>query len=279
MFTIFLSDAVYELRKLQHHHKPVSGFDSKLALEELLEKRRTAPPPTESAMAEVGSEVDRQVRHFHSIGAAAGAQEHMPTTVRLEIRGLNDQHRVSEMLNSARAEEIERTLGENLQRRNQQTQRRQQRRARPPVPHPPGRGETLRDDGFNYSPALGRSRPTLRQPENGQYPMPQRDQNSILRHLQDSPALGSLQPADRDRIVGEVDNLVQQHLVTSTLSGELRGVLELHIQVRKKTVILILLTPLENYTNPMFSQFLDSSRASQNRIYSRRHWPFSAATQ
>jgi hypothetical protein len=188
------------------------------------------------------SEFDRRVRQFQSAsdsGDADSAQEHMPSFIRLEIRGLIERQRVSEMLNSAHAGEIERTLNDSLERRERQMQ--QRRRALPQSrPAPQGRSSNRvvgePHDGRGHS-ALGGAavvnmRP-MRQPENGQqYPVPQRDQSSILFHLRESPALGYLQPAERDRIVNEVDNLVQQHLVTSTLSGELRGVLELHIQNR-----------------------------------------------
>ena len=237
---------MYELRKLQHHHRPVTGFDSKPALEELLGRRSQALPPAETQQA--GSEVDRHVRHFQAIaisstggggGDADSAQEHMPSSIRLEIRGLIERQRVSELLNSARAGEIERTLNEALERRERQMQQQQQRRARPQSRPAQGRrmvgeprGEAFYGDGLSPLGGAVSLRPMV-QPENGQqYPVPQRDQSSIVRHLRESPALGSLQPAERDRIVNEVDNLVQQHLVTSTLSGELRGVLELHIQVR-----------------------------------------------
>ena len=225
---------MYELRKLQHHHRPVTGFGSKLALEELLERRRqAAPPPAETLRAndEAGSEFAERVRRFQTrfqtitsavnSGDADSAQEHMPPSVRLEI---------------------ERTLNKALERRERQMQQ-QRRRARPQTRPAQGRrmpGDGLGEphDGDGHSALGGAAVVTLRpmrQPENGQqYPMPQRDQSSILRHLRESPALGSLQPAERDRIVDEVDNLVQQHLVTSTLSGELRGVLELHIQVTIK---------------------------------------------
>ena len=193
------------------------------------------------------SEFDRRVRQFQSItsasdsGDADSAQEHMPSFIRLEIRGLIERQRVSEMLNSAHADEIGRTLNDALERRERQMQ--QRRRALPQSrPAPQGRSSNSEPhDGRGHS-ALGGAavvnmRP-MRQPENGQqYPVPQRDQSSILFHLRESPALGYLQPAERDRIVNEVDNLVQQHLVTSTLSGELRGVLELHIQVRRITCI------------------------------------------
>lgn len=222
---------MYELRKLQHHYRPVTGFDSKPVLEELLGRRSQALPPAETRQAV--SEVDRHVRHFQAIaisstggggGDADSAQEHMPSSIRLEIRGLIERQRVSELLNSPRAGEIERTLNEALERRERQMQQ-QQRRVRPQSRPAQGRrtvGEPRGEGGG------------LSHPENGQqYPVPQRDHSSIVRHLRESPALGSLELAERDRIINEVDHLGRQHLVTSILSNRaLRSFLERHFQVR-----------------------------------------------
>ena len=210
------SDSVYELRRLQHQHKPVSAFDStcKHTLEELLERRRHVPDQqtTASAVAATtASGVSERVQHFSVIGGAeASMQELMPSSVRLEIRGLIEREYVRGVLNSAHAGEIDRTLREGLERRSRREQTRPSMRPTRQL--------------------FGR-RSLRRQPENGQYPMPQRDQSSIVRQLQESTALGSLPPAERDRVLTEVNHLVQQQLVTSTLSGELRGILELHMQV------------------------------------------------
>lgn len=233
------SDSVYELRKLQHQHKPVSEFGSKSALEELLERRRHAPADDSIASAaaiytedSANSEVNRSVQHFSTNnGVTSSTQEYMPPSVRLEIRGLIEREYVSGALNSAHAGEIERSLQEGLERlhRNQQMRR---------TPTLPGRAEDgrLQDNiqGRNYHsprPGANQRNPPPRQPENGQYRMPQRDQSSIVRQLQESPALNSLEPSERDRVLTEVNHLVQQQLVTSALSGEFRRVLELHIRV------------------------------------------------
>ena len=158
----------------------------------------------------------------------------MPSSVRLEIRGLIERQQVSEFLNSAHASAIERTLQEGLERRHMRQQRRRIL-SLPGQARQSGRGrqlEELRADPQTQDRAENEiSTLATRQPENGQYRMPQRDQSSILRQLQESPALNTLQPGERDRVLSEVDHLVQQHLVTSALSGEFRGVLELHIQV------------------------------------------------
>ena len=61
--------------------------------------------------------------------------------------------------------------------------------------------------------------------------IPRRDQTQIISQLRTSPALNRMDPEQRDELISEISNLVQRRLVTTTLSGELRGVLELHIQV------------------------------------------------
>ena len=241
----FCSDSVYELRKLRHQHRPVSEFTSKQALEQLLEKRHLAPPPSAATgpdSEETQSNVEKRVKELSSISqenaSAAAPQVHMPAPIRLEIRGLFERQQVTEFLNSPHARNIERTLQDGLERRN----RRQQRRRARPFPSNRGQGRggsplevrTGRAHGSGYGRPMSRrhvSTTQRRLPENGRYPVPQRDQSSIVRQLQQSPALNSLQPAERDRVLTEVGSLVQQQLVTSALSGEFRGVLELHVQV------------------------------------------------
>ena len=258
--SLTFSDSVYELRKLRHQHRPVSDFASKQTLEELLGKRHQIPPavaappfalPPDPANECLGpdeehhSKVEKRVKQLSSIAQdnadAASPQEHMPSAIRLEIRGLFERRRVSGFLDSTHAEDIERTLQEGLERRSRRQQR---RRARPSPDHQQasGRASLLEQIRGRRMPRSGDSAsgtsPPQRHPENGQYQVPRRDQSSIVRQLRESPALNTLQPAERDRVLTEVNYLVQQHLVTSVLSGEFRGVLELHIQVSKIIIIL-----------------------------------------
>ena len=250
----FCSDSVYELRKLQHQYRPVSEFASKETLEQLLEKRHAVPPPPSSGIAaasateeEAKSNVEKRVKELSAISqenaAADSPQVRMPVPVRLEIRGLFERRPVSGFLNSSHASDIERTLRDGLNRHR----RRQQRRRPHPRPYQ-GRGGDEREDSIAAARVRGHpgagprpmprrqissSLPRPQRPENGQYRVRQRDKNSILSQLRQSPALNSLKPAERDRVLTEVGSLVQQQLVTSALSGEFRGVLELHIQVSR----------------------------------------------
>lgn len=233
-FLFSFSDSVYELRKLRHQHKPVSEFDNKRLLEEIFEKRCdtlsvSAAPPSGAADEDPHSEVGKRVKQLSFISqenaAAASPQEHMPSSVRLEIRGLIERQQVSGFLNSSHASDIERTLHEGLERQHRGQQRRQ---AHPLSGNVQGGRERLLEEIRSGEATVGGS---AYQRGNSQYQMPRRDQSSIVSQLQESPALNSLQPAVRDRVLTEVNQLVEQHLVTSALSGEFRGVLELHIQV------------------------------------------------
>ena len=80
-----------------------------------------------------------------------------------------------------------------------------------------------------------RQRPGARLPAPSprqRYRVPQRDQSQIMRVLRDSPSLARLDRDEREAILSDVGNLVQRRLVTNALSGEFRGVLEVHIQER-----------------------------------------------
>lgn len=244
---LFPSDSVYELRKLRHQYKPVSEFDGKLTLEELLGKRLQALlvpaafPESATLAEDQDSEVEKRVKQLSSISqdntSVVSPQEYMPLSVRLEIRGLVERQQVSGFLSSVQASDIDRTLQEGLERRRRRQLRRQAVRPFPGQVQN-GRGRLLEEIHVRGDHQTLRDRANaVSLSENGQYRMPQRDQSSILRQLQESPALNSLQPAERDRVLTEVNHLVQQRLVTSALAGEFRGILELHIQVSVHFII------------------------------------------
>jgi len=239
------SEAMFELRKLRHQHRPVSEFCSRQHLEtfltELSKRSKRPPPPQPDAAA--GSPLENNVaeraRQFASQPQAATPQSLMPEAVRLEVRGLFERRRVSEVLQGPLQQEMERVLSEGLEQRRRGRQ--QRRRARGNSGG--GAGGLLgairngRQRGQNLS-QPSRRRVRFVPPEDGRYPMPRRDQSQIVEQLRSSPALNSLDAGARDRIVTEVTHLVQQQMVTSALSGEFRGVLELHIQV-KNTVCML----------------------------------------
>lgn len=84
-----------------------------------------------------------------------------------------------------------------------------------------------------------RQRPGARLPAHTprqHYRVPQRDQSQIMRVLRDSPSLARLDRGEREAILSDVGSLVQQRLVSNALSGEFRGVLEVHIQERADRV-------------------------------------------
>ena len=215
---------MYELRRLRHHQRPVTEFCNKQQLEEFFCKRMP-PPQLDTTPAKHDSSgaslVSDRAKLLTSI--ASKPQDFMPEGVRLEVRGLFEQRRVTETLEGPLRNEMDQVLQQGLERR--------QRR---------GHGRRNRSSHRHHGEAAARHRQNVRQgrrhvrfnpPEDGQYPMPRRDQSHIVNSLMLSPALNSLSPGAREEIVSEVRGLVQQQLVTSALSGEFRGVLELNIQV------------------------------------------------
>lgn len=235
--TLFGSEEMFELRKLKHHQRPVSEFSSKQHLEQILLTKCKQAPNADNAQAT--SLTHSRVKEFDSRAQAAQSQQNtqnlMPESIQLEIRGLFERRVVSGMLQSPVQAEIERVIQEQQQ---QQGRRPRRRRARPPPTQQReaagAAGRVMaavrsgaRSRGASYHRRARHARP----PMDGNYPMPRRNQARILDHLRQSPALNSLDQGAREEIVSEVSNLVHQQLVTSALSGEFRGVLELHIQV------------------------------------------------
>lgn len=227
--TCIHSEQMFELRKLKLQQHPVSEFGNTHQLEKVIQclSKPAQPEPATSSVSNRAQELSGRV-------ADPEPQSLMPEGIQLEIRALFERRQVSQVLQGPMLEEMEHVLQEGLNRH----QRRRNRRRHRASNHGHGgersilaairRSERSRSSGSNY-----RRRVTFQPPANGQYPMPQRDQSTIVQQLRQSPALNSLGEEDRDRIVSEVSNLVQQQLVTSALSGEFRGVLELHIQVKK----------------------------------------------
>ena len=152
-----------------------------------------------------------------------------------EVSRLLEQHRVTGFLqNEVEKEHLEQVLKEVIEHKENEHQRRSQRRPRRRVQFADSEAAApprLRNS--ESSPSLPRSSISSRdqQQQRRHYRMPYRDQSQILTQLRASPALNRMEPEQRDELVSEISNLVQRQLVTSTLSGELRGVLELHIQV------------------------------------------------
>lgn len=223
IFSLGNSDAMYELRKLKHQHKPVSDFEGKKLLEEHFQRFSIKKSPPSASVDGTGGDVSNRTKHFRDTEVAGrNARAPMPDAIRLEISGLFERRRVSEVLQSPElVQGIERAVRDGAERHT----RRPARRPRP-QPAEPGTHHHVRSQSRQR--VRARARPL---PPNGQYPTPSRDQTRILEQVRSSPALNSLGPEARDRVVAEIGGLVQQQLVSSALTGEFRGVLELHIQV------------------------------------------------
>lgn len=248
---------MYELRKLKLQHRPVSEFCNKQHLEQFFSQRcsrqQSVPQPTASAGAaalenahQSQGNVAERTRQFDSQAQAAPVPRErlMPEAVQVEVQAVFERQRVSEVLQGPMQQEMERVLQEGLERRRRRQQRRPRHgsRAHSHGEHGPRsqllasiRGGSRRSSSRRAQAQAGgarvRSRVRFVPPENGQYPVPRRDQSRIVERVRQSPALNSLGPEARDRVVAEIGHLVQQQLVSSALSGEFRGVMELHIQV------------------------------------------------
>ena len=156
-----------------------------------------------------------------------------PEEVLQEVRGLLEQQRVTEFLqNEIERQHLEQILMETIERRHNEQQRRSQRRH--------VRFANNESAAATPSSTISRnSTPSHDQGRQQRYRMPHRDQTQVISQLRTSPALNRMDPEQRDELISEISNLVQRRLVTTTLSGELRGVLELHIQVYKYLSILV----------------------------------------
>ena len=252
---------MYELRKLKLQHRPVSEFCNKQHLERFFSQRSSRPlsvpqPTTASAGAaapentQPRGNVAERARQFDSQAQAAPVtpERLMPESIQVEVQAVFEHQRVSSVLQGPLQQEMERVLQEGLERRRRRQQRRPRHgsRAHNHGEHGPrsqllasirsgGRRSNSGSRRVQSQASAGgarvRSRVRFIPPENGQYPLPRRDQSRIVERVRQSPALNSLGPEARDRVVAEIGHLVQQQLVTSALSGEFRGVMELHIQV------------------------------------------------
>ena len=214
------SEIMYELRKMKHE-KPVTKTkeNTKKLLEKLVLQKDSR----------VARSAGKKKKKFAEHPAELTRQESdsfKPEEVLGEVRSLLEQQRVTEFLqNETEKQHLEQVLVEAIQRRQNGQQRRSQRRhvrfanCQSATPTP----TTSR----NPAPS---SHDQRRQQH---YRMPHRDQSQIISQLRTSPALNRMDPEQRDEVISEISGLVQRRLVTTTLSGELRGVLELHIQVYK----------------------------------------------
>lgn len=248
---------MFELRKLTYQQRPVSEFGSKHTLEEHLASRSqpalangtesriaASKSPLEATSVEAPSNISACAQKLEpAIEERTPAQHLRPEEIQQDMQILQDLRVVNGILQGPIQEEIDRTLREGM------IEQRPSRRR--PRPHPRPRPEAGEEGGDEMSqPPVGRLlapngrsrrqrgrrvhfRPQVPTPNaDGQYPVPRRNQSVIVEQLRQSPALNSLGDEARDEIVAEVGSLVTQQLVTSALSGEFRGILELHIQVQ-----------------------------------------------
>ena len=216
---------MYELRKMKHE-KPVTK--TKENTKKLLEKLALHKDARVARSA--GKKKRKLAKKFEQSAAELtqlDSDSFKPEEVLQEVRGLLEQQRVTEFLqNEIERQHLEQVLMETIERRQNQQQRRSQRR----------QVRFANNESVAAAPGSTFSRNSVPSHDQGRqqhYRMPRRDQAQIISQLRASPALNRMDPEQRDEVISEISNLVQRKLVTTTLSGELRGVLELHIQVYK----------------------------------------------
>ena len=250
---------MFELRKLTYQQRPVSEFGGKVTLEQHLANRPqprqpAASPPSDGAEARDAEEppqeasISARVRQLEP--AELETETQRPEAIQQDMQVLQELRVVNGILQGPVHDEINQALLDGMDRNHSRQRPRMHSRASQPADRRAERGE---DGGDEMTPApvgrlLGRSRrqrgghgrrvrfrPQIPTPNaDGRYPVPRRDQSAIVECLRRSPALNSLGEEARDEIMAEVGGLVSQQLVTSALSGDFRGTLELLIQVKKK---------------------------------------------
>ena len=205
------------------HEKPVTNTkeNTKKLLEKLVLQRDARV--TRSA----GKKKKKLAKKFEQTELSRqDSDSFKPEEVLQEVRGLLEQQRVTEFLqNETGRQHLEQILMETIeQRQNEQRRRSQRRHVRFANSEPTVASSGQATISRNHAPSRSQGR-------HQHYRMPRRDQTQIISQLRTSPALNRMEPEQRDELISEISNLVDRRLVTTTLSGELRGVLELHIQV------------------------------------------------
>lgn len=214
---------MYELRKMKHE-MPVTK--TKENTKKLLEK--FVLQKNARLARSVGKKKKKLTKKFEQ-SAELTRQESdsfKPEEVLQEVRGLLEQQRVTEFLqNEIERQHLEQVLVEAIERRQNEQQRRSQRRRHVRFTNNDSAAAS------HSSITSSNSVPTHGQGNQQRYHVPHRDQTQIVSQLRASPALNRMDPEQRGELISEISNLVQRRLVTTTLSGDLRRVLELHIQV------------------------------------------------
>ncbi|XP_013383177.1 uncharacterized protein LOC106153697 [Lingula anatina] len=264
------SEIMYELRRIQHGERPVSGTDSREQLESFFAKRMSvASNEKENAPANVDS-----------------VEQHRPESIVVEVSGLFEQRRVSSILQSARfRQNLENIIRGSLGgiRRNEprrqspadttETQISELRRAPsqtsivssssssshpsdygaaaprqtapnpvPPVnrariPQPPPAPNSLTQQN---SPLEAQVQRQEVQPPSDNHTSAQQQQGVPVdeRWIQDARiqqqvnTWGFEEDVRQEALVQEISELLHRQLVTSALEGDSRPLLEMHIQNR-----------------------------------------------
>lgn len=249
------SERLNELRQIQHDNRPVTGQNNRDNINHFMAKNLQARETANAAQASGKENVPLNTPNV---------EEHRPEAVIVEIEGLSQQQRVSNVLQTAafrrHLENIIRGSISSVSRSRSPIVSHQPSPAReqtpvtvtpPRVPTPvpagvsrvstPDVSESRRDsissdstqNSVDYATRIQDPRGLLAQHfNNATIPLPPSLPTENDRPEPQPVTWNAVSEIQRDNIVSEISELVHQHLVTTTLAGEFRNVLEFHVRER-----------------------------------------------
>ncbi|KAL5022466.1 hypothetical protein ScPMuIL_001621 [Solemya velum] len=224
------SERMYELRRIQHGDRPVTSQGKRESIDNFFSKRIEAKHLVESSpKANIPANVD-------------SVEEHRPEAVVIEIQGVSEQGRVSNVLQTAafrrQLENIIRGSISTVTRRNStpppsassssqhslpQTSSPILRPFPPQVNRPsPPPSESAR----SRSDSIDSSRTSLTSASSAEAETTVTTESE----LQNVMRLQDVQNLHRDDFVEEISDLIHQRIVSTTLEGDFRRSLEIHVQ-------------------------------------------------
>ncbi|XP_067944022.1 uncharacterized protein [Watersipora subatra] len=216
-------ELMYELKKIQHGERPVTGSDSREKVGSFFSKR---VQPQDSPVANVDD-----------------VEEHRPQQVTIEVQGLLQTRSVSSMLQSVQFRRslenaVRSHLGGSASRRPRETVRPAEQatataQLNSTVPIPPSGSPP---SVVNEEPAVSAiarheaAQPFSRQPVNAQ-PVNAQPVNAQPVNAQQSSGDAEvlMRQLNHDNFVMEISELVHRQIVSSTLRGDFRDRLERHV--------------------------------------------------
>ncbi|XP_067656830.1 uncharacterized protein [Haliotis asinina] len=214
------SELMYELRQIKHGERPVTGQNRRENINQFFAKHLEAPAGSEGK-ENVPANVDT-------------VEEHRPESVVVEVEGLFEQRRVSSVLQStAFRRSLERIIRGSIATASSRPQPTPPRSTTPQrTHHSTSQREEQRAEN---SPSVAVPQQNSRAPSPPEMrvsppPNPPTDQPAGVVAPHEMPTWQTIAHIQREEIVQEISELLHSRLVSSTLDGEFRGTLEVHMQ-------------------------------------------------